>query len=48
MIFIIKEAWEYISLKTSDGVMVYNLRKSNAEINGLKGKTADLRKLLIV
>jgi hypothetical protein len=43
MTFIIKEAWEYFSQKTSDGVMIFNLRKINDEKNTLKDKITKLQ-----
>ncbi len=38
MTFIIKEAWEFYSLRAPDGVMIYNLRKANSERSKLKEK----------
>ena len=46
MTFIIKEAWEYYSLRASDGTMIYNLRKINIERTHLKEKILNLQNLL--
>jgi hypothetical protein len=47
MTFIIKEAWEYFSLRAPDGVMVYNLRKVNNEKQFLKDKISNLQKTFV-
>ena len=46
MTFIIKEAWDYFSLKTPDGLMVYKLRKIYNERNELIAKIENLEKKL--
>lgn len=46
MIFIIKESWDYFSLKTSDGVFVGNLRKINNQKESLIAKIENLKRIL--
>jgi hypothetical protein len=46
MTFIIKEVWEYFSLKNSDNVLIFTLRLINAERNDLRMKIFEIKKHL--
>lgn len=45
MTFILKECWEYFSSKTSDGVLIFKLRKINKEMEAIKSEIAKLNNI---
>jgi hypothetical protein len=45
MTFMLKEKWEFFSLKTSDGVYIFKLRKILQEKNKLEEKLVILRNM---
>lgn len=47
MTFIIKEIYDYYSLKTSDGTLVFKLRKAKANIQKLKEEAEKVQGLLV-
>ena len=44
--FIIKEIYDYVSLKSPEGVLILNIKKQKNELNKLKEKNAKINLMI--